>query len=67
MTFADLDGMDAYSAQVLTDLKAYGTSLSDEEFEAGVDQNFTTLLSNGTEEIELCEGGQDRRVTKATV
>lgn len=67
MTLADLDGIDAYSAQVLTDLKAYSTSLSDEEFEAGVDQNFTTLLSNGTEEIELCEGGQDRRVTKATV
>ena len=37
MTLADLDGIDAYSAQVLTDLKNYGTTLSDEEFEAGVD------------------------------
>ena len=30
--------------------------LTDEDFEATVDQNFTTVLSNG-EEVELCAGG----------
>ena len=66
MTLADLDSIDAYSAQVLTDLQNHGASLSDADFEAGVDQNFTTVLSNG-DEIELCEGGETRQVTKATI
>jgi len=66
LTLADLDSIDAYSAQVLTDMKNYGSSLSDADFEAGVDQNFTTVLSNG-EEIELCKDGESRKVTKATI
>lgn len=56
MTLADLESIDAYSSQVLTDLQKYGASLTDEDFEASVDQNFTTVLSNG-EEVELCAGG----------
>ena len=63
MTLADLESIDAYSAQVLTDLKNYGASLSDEDFESYVDQNFTTTLSNG-DEVELCNGGEKRQVTK---
>ena len=37
MTLADLESIDAYSSQVLTDLQNHGASLTDEEFEAGVD------------------------------
>lgn len=66
MTFADLDTIDAYSSQVLGDLRNHGTSLSDEDFEAGVDQTFTTVLSNG-EEVELCKDGQAQRVTKTNI
>lgn len=51
---------------MLTDLKNHGASLSDEDFAAGVDQNFTTVLSNG-DEIELCEGGESRQVTKESI
>jgi hypothetical protein len=63
---ADLDAIDAYSTQVLTDLRDHGTSLSDEDFEAGVDQTFTTVMSNG-EELELCPDGQNQRVTKNNI
>lgn len=66
MNLADLESIDAYSSQVLTDLQNHGASLSDADFEAGVDQNFTTILSNG-HEIELCENGQERKVTKDSI
>ena len=66
MQLSDLDSIDAYSAQVLTDLKNYSAHLSDEEFEQTVDQTFTTVLSNG-EEVSLCPGGGARRVTKADI
>jgi E3 ubiquitin-protein ligase HERC2 len=59
MQLSDLDSIDAYSAQVLTDLKNYSAHLSDEEFEQTVDQTFTTVLSNG-EEVSLCPGGVAR-------
>ena len=59
MTLADLESVDAYSSQVLSDMQKYGMALSDDEFAASIDQNFTTVLSNG-EEIELVPGGVDR-------
>jgi len=37
VTIQDLEGIDAYSSQVLKDLENYAQSLSDEAFEAGVD------------------------------
>ena len=37
MSLSDLESIDAYSSQVLTDLKNHGMSLSDADFEAGVD------------------------------
>ena len=40
--------------------------ISDEEFEASIDQNFTTVLSNG-DEVALCEGGEQKRVTKENI
>ena len=59
----DLNEIDAYSYNVLKDLKQHSQNLSDEDFEAGVDQNFTTILSNG-DEVPLCEGGEEKKVTK---
>jgi len=63
VTLSDLDAIDAYSAQVLRDLQQYALSLSDEDFAAGVDQNFTTVLSSG-EEVPLLPDGENRMVTK---
>jgi len=66
LTIADLESIDAYSWQVLTDLRVNGAQLSDEDFEAGIEQCFTTALSNG-EEIVLCDGGDERKVTKNSI
>ena len=66
MTLSDLESIDAYSSQVITDMQSYSSSLSDADFESGVDQNFSTVLSNG-DEVELCENGQDRKVTKESI
>lgn len=61
---SDLDAIDAYSSQVLRDLKQYSLDLSDEDFTAfSADQCFTTVLSNG-EETPLCPGGGTKQVTK---
>ena len=56
LTLTDLYTFDAYSAQVLNDFRMYSKQLSDEEFEATVNQNFSTVLSNG-DEVVLCDGG----------
>ena len=37
MSLSDLESIDAYSSQVLTDLQAHGKSLSDEDFATGID------------------------------
>jgi len=47
-------------------MRNYASYLSDEEFEASVDLTFTTTLSNG-DELELCAGGQEKKVTKANI
>ena len=66
MTLSDLESIDAYSSQVLTDLRNYGQLLTDEEFVQSVDQNFTTVLSNGVE-VSLCLGGDSRTLHKADI
>jgi hypothetical protein len=47
LTLADLNGIDAYSGQVLADLKKNGETAPPEYFDAAVDETFTTRLSNG--------------------
>ena len=64
MKFADLEGYDAYSFQVLRDIKKYGQELTVEAFEAAVDEKFETYLSNG-KCVEICPGGSDLAVTHA--
>jgi len=66
MTLADLESIDAYSSQVLTDMQNYGAALSDEDFEASIDQNFTTVLSNGCE-VALVPGGEYKKVKKTNI
>ena len=63
MELSDLESIDAYSSQVLADLKNYSQALSDEEFNSTVDQTFTTVLSNG-KEVSLCPEGEERKVRK---
>ena len=62
----DLEGIDAYSAQVLRDMQQYAHTLSDEEFQYGVDQNFTTVLSCG-DEVPICPDGENIQVTKENI
>jgi E3 ubiquitin-protein ligase HERC1 len=64
LKFADLEGYDAYSFQVLRDIKKYGQELTAEAFEAAVDEKFETYLSNG-KCVEICPGGSDLAVTHA--
>ena len=66
MQLTDLESIDAYSSQVLTDLKNYSKDLSDQDFNESVDQNFTTVLSNGNE-ISLVPDGQNRKVKKQDI
>lgn len=40
--------------------------MTDEEFDMTVDQNFTTVLSDGTEVI-LCPDGENRKVRKGGI
>jgi len=52
--------------QTLTELKNQATTLSEKEFDEGCEEVFTTRLSNG-EEVELCEGGKQKKVTKENI
>ena len=52
---ADLESIDAYSSQVLRDLREHSSQLSDEEFDKEVNLTFTTILSSG-EEVKLKAG-----------
>ena len=66
LTLADLDTFDTYSAQVLSDLRQHSWALTDEEFEATIDQDYTTILSNG-DLVVLCENGQNKPVRKDNI
>ena len=44
-------------------MQQFGSTLSDEAFTATINQNFTTVLSNGVE-VPLCDGGESKEVTK---
>lgn len=63
---ADLEGFDAYTSQVLIDLRDHSSHLPDEEFEKTVNLKFTTILSNG-EEVNLKPGEEIEKVTKANL
>jgi len=59
----DLRTIDGFTFTLLHDLRQQAAQLTAEEFEAGVDQSFVTLLSNGSE-VQLCKGGKAKQVTK---
>jgi len=65
-TAADLEYIDAYSFQVIKDLKSHRESLSPEAFNAAVNETFTTHLSNG-HLVELVPGGKEVEVTHENV
>jgi hypothetical protein len=44
-------------------LRKHSKELDDVNFEQAVDQTFTTVLVNG-QEVELCENGKEKAVTK---
>mmetsp|Transcript_43568 Transcript_43568/g.57692 ORF Transcript_43568/g.57692 Transcript_43568/m.57692 type:complete len:154 (-) Transcript_43568:354-815(-) len=66
MELSDLESFDAYTCQVLADLRNNGATMSNVEFEHGVIQTFTTVLSSGAE-VELCPGGTLRQVKKSDI
>ena len=63
-TLGDFDGLDAYSAQVMKDIRAHGATLTPEAFDAAVDETFETYLANG-QAVELCANGKETPVTHA--
>ncbi|CDW82480.1 hect e3 ubiquitin [Stylonychia lemnae] len=62
----DLKAFDTYSWQVIEDLRNNAKGLSDDDFEAAIEEQFVTLLSNGTQ-VELIPGGRNTRVTKSNL
>jgi hypothetical protein len=62
LTLEDLNNIDSFTVKVIKDLKEYGKTLTDEEFEAQ-GQVFTTVLSNG-QEVELLPDGAEMPVTR---
>lgn len=64
MTLADFEGLDAYSCQIMKDIRAHAATLSPEAFDAAVDETFETYLANG-QAAELKPGGKDIAVTHA--
>jgi len=62
----DLEGFDAYSSQVLIDLRDHSSKLSEEEFAKTVKLKFTTILSNG-DEVNLKPGEEIEKVTKSNL
>ena len=54
---ADLKAFDTYSWQVIDDLVNNTKDLSEEDFDAAIDEYFVTLLSNG-QQVELIPGGR---------
>ena len=44
----DLKAFDTYSWQVIDDLRSNTKDLSEEDFEAAIEEYFVTLLSNGS-------------------
>jgi len=64
VTLADLEGSDAFTAQMVKDTRAHGVKLSPEAFDAAVDETFSTYLANG-QAVELCPGGKEMAVTHA--
>ena len=47
---------------MIEDLRSHKKSLKPEDFDAAVDQQFVTLLSDGSE-VELCFRGKEKNVT----
>lgn len=62
----DLKAFDTYSWQVIEDLRNNAKGLSDEDFDAAIDEYFVTLLSNGTQ-VDLLPGGKNIRVSKSNL
>jgi len=62
----DLESFDAYSSQVLIDLRDHSSKLSEEEFNKTVKLKFTTILSNG-EQVNLKPGEEVESVNKSNI
>lgn len=62
VSMKDFDGFDQYALTAFRDLEKHAKKYKPEEFDAVVDENFTTILSN-QKSINLCPGGDAKRVT----
>ena len=61
VTIDDLNDIDTAAVNMIKDLRTIRERYSEEEFVAGFDLNFTTILSN-TDEVEIVPNGKDKRV-----
>merc|ERR1712178_672551 len=62
VTIEDLKAIDKYTYQLLKDTEEHGRLLNEEEFDAAVNETFTTTLSD-LKVVELCEDGANKKVT----
>jgi hypothetical protein len=69
VTESDLFYTNQYSWRMLTDIRKATHAYTDEEFEEAMDQTFVFATRNPDgsdgEEIELCAGGKQRRLTRS--
>jgi hypothetical protein len=65
-TYDDLKGFDQYTYQTLEGLRKKAKELSDEEFEAGIEETFVRVKHSGAE-VELKKGGKGIKVTKENI
>lgn len=58
----DFEGFDQYALTTFRDLEKYAKKYKPEEFNAVVEDTFTTILSN-KKSVPLCANGASKRVT----
>ena len=66
LSLSDLNDIDSNTVTLIKNLEEQSKFLTDEEFEAGFDQNFVNILSN-QDEVELKPDGTTTIVTRSSI
>lgn len=62
----DFETFDQYALTAFKDMLNLAEIYPPDDFEAAVDDTFTTILSN-QKEVEICPGGKNKKLTHANV
>lgn len=58
----DFDSFDTYALSAWNQMSTLASQFTADDFNAGIDETFTTILSN-TKQVPICPGGEDKQVT----